>query len=143
MREMNPLQARLIRAALILGTSLVPVALPAAAQPVVVGFERFGSEANTGVSSGLLLYNELSCSACHGQATAQQSVFPKRVAPKLEGVGERVRFDYLRAFIAAPHAVKPGTTMPAVWDRLVSFSSHSPRCADLSTAARIHGGPTE
>lgn len=115
MREMNSLQARLIRAALILGTSLVPVALPAAAQPVVVGFERFGSEDNTGVSSGLLLYNELSCSACHGMATAQQSAFPKRMAPKLEGVGERVRFDYLRAFIAAPHAVKPGTTMPAVF----------------------------
>ncbi len=30
------------------------------------------------------------------------------------------------------------TTMPAVWDRLVSFSSHSPRCADLPMAARIH-----
>ncbi len=30
------------------------------------------------------------------------------------------------------------TTMPAVWDRLVSFNSHSPRCADLPMAARIH-----
>ena len=115
MRETNPLQARLIRAALILSTSLVPVARPASAAPLVVGFERFDVEANTGVSSGLLLYNELSCSACHGMASARQAAFPKRMAPKLEGVGERVRFDYLRAFIAAPHAVKPGTTMPSLF----------------------------
>jgi hypothetical protein len=30
------------------------------------------------------------------------------------------------------------TTMPAVWDRMVSFNSHSPRCADLPMTARIH-----
>jgi glutamate racemase len=29
------------------------------------------------------------------------------------------------------------TSMPAVWDRLTRFSSHSPRCADLPDQARI------
>jgi glutamate racemase len=29
------------------------------------------------------------------------------------------------------------TTMPGVWNRLVSFSSHSPRCGDLPAEARI------
>ncbi len=29
------------------------------------------------------------------------------------------------------------TTMPAVWDRLIAFSSHSPRCAGLPDDARI------
>lgn len=31
------------------------------------------------------------------------------------------------------------TTMPGVWDRLVSFSTHSPRCADLPDEVRITG----
>jgi len=56
--------------------------------------------------------------------------YVKRVPMSSENLGESV-MEMIR------------TTMPAVWDRLVSFSSHSPRCADLSTAARIHGGPTE
>jgi len=56
--------------------------------------------------------------------------YVKRVPMSSENLGESV-MEMIR------------TTMPAVWDRLVSFSSHSPRCADLSTAARINGGPTE
>jgi hypothetical protein len=32
------------------------------------------------------------------------------------------------------------TTMPGVWDRLVSFSANSPRCADLPAEAKIQAG---
>jgi hypothetical protein len=56
--------------------------------------------------------------------------YVKRVPMSRENLGETV-MEMIR------------TTMPAVWDRLVSFSSHSPRCVDLSPEARIHGGPTE
>lgn len=93
--------------------------LPAAGSPVVAGFERFGDGA-AGVSPGLLLYNELDCAACHGPLRARQSAFPPRTAPNLANVSERVQFEYLMTFIAAPHDVKPGTTMPdlfAGWDK--------------------------
>ena len=90
----------------------IALAAHALAAPVVPGFDRFAGESATGVSSGLLLYNELQCAACHGPISAAQSAFPPRTAPNLHGAGERIRFDYLQAFIAAPHAVKPGATMP-------------------------------
>jgi hypothetical protein len=32
------------------------------------------------------------------------------------------------------------TTMPAVWDRLVAFSAHSPRCEGLPEEARVRVG---
>jgi len=85
----------------------------ALAAPIVIGFERFAEDA-TGVSPGLLLFNELNCAACHGPIAPSQSAFPARTAPNLQNVAERIRFDYLKAFIAQPHATKPGTTMPDV-----------------------------
>jgi glutamate racemase len=50
--------------------------------------------------------------------------YVKRVPMSRENLGESV-LETIR------------TTMPGVWDRLVSFSSHSPRCADLPESARI------
>jgi hypothetical protein len=50
--------------------------------------------------------------------------YVKRVPMNSENLGESVM-----------EAIR--TSMPAVWDRLTAFSSHSPRCADLPIEARI------
>lgn len=75
-------------------------------------FERVAPSPDTRVSPGLLLYNELKCGACHGEIAPMQSAFPPHAAPLLDNAGARMRLDYLRTFIAAPHVAKPGTTMP-------------------------------
>ena len=79
---------------------------------MVAGFERFAPSPDTRVSPGLLLYNELKCAACHGPVSPLQAAFPPHAAPILDNAGMRLRLDYLQAFIAAPQATKPGTTMP-------------------------------
>ena len=56
--------------------------------------------------AGKLLLSELGCAACHEGAGEFKS------GPILTEVGERIQDDYLRKYIARPHAVKPGTTMP-------------------------------
>lgn len=80
--------------------------------PIVPGFERF--YANSGadrVAGGRLMLGELNCIACHQADAAKLSILPRR-APILDNVGGRVRPEYLRAYLAAPRAVKPGTAMP-------------------------------
>lgn len=58
---------------------------------------------------GDVLIAELNCTACH--ATPQPRL-EARQAPDLSTVGGRVDPAFLRAFIADPAAVDPGTTMP-------------------------------
>lgn len=93
-------------------TAMFAAALPASAAPMVAGFERFGTDTNTGVDPGLLLYNELKCAACHGTHSPAQAAFPTYDAPVLDNVGARIRLNYLQEFIAQPQALKPGTRMP-------------------------------
>lgn len=57
------------------------------------------------------MLSELNCVACHDLGQANASINPKG-APDLAGAGERIQPDHLRQFIANPHGVKPGTTMP-------------------------------
>jgi len=87
------------------------------AAPVVPGFERFGrtgSDPAAVVESGLLLLGELGCVNCHATGKEQAvHLLPKR-GPNLDKVGERVRPEWLVAYLKSPHAVKPGTTMPHV-----------------------------
>ena len=99
----------------LMGATACMSGVSVAASPVLVGAERFGADVDTGVHPGLLVYNELKCGACHGVAHPMQGAFPKSVAPVLDQVGERLRFDYLKAFIASPQSIKPGTTMPALF----------------------------
>lgn len=91
---------------------LVLLSCPALASPIIVGFERFFPSDDTGVSPGLLLYNELKCAACHGPISARQAAFPSHGAPVLDAAGARINLAYLQAFIAAPQSTKPGTVMP-------------------------------
>ncbi|MDA0811232.1 MAG: c-type cytochrome, partial [Verrucomicrobia bacterium] len=60
---------------------------------------------------GRVLVEELNCVACHDAESISDS---SRKAPRLAEAGARVNPEYLRKFIASPHAVKPGTWMPDV-----------------------------
>ncbi len=62
-------------------------------------------------AKGRLLLEELNCVACH-RSTDEAKAASKQ-APRLSDVANRVNPGYLAPFIRDPHAVKPGTTMPA------------------------------
>lgn len=81
------------------------------AAPRVAGFERFAAGPNDSAAFGRLLVQELNCLSCHRTESSATAVAPKQ-APVLEDVGSRIRPEWFRAFLANPHAVKPGTTMP-------------------------------
>ena len=83
-------------------------------RPIVPGFERFYATAGADqAAGGRLLVEELNCTACHHADAALAARLLPRPAPSLENIGARVRPEYLLEFIANPHAVKPGTPMPA------------------------------
>jgi mono/diheme cytochrome c family protein len=82
-------------------------------RPIVPGFERFYAAPNTDRSTGgRLLIGELNCTSCHRGDDAPLSPVSRKQAPILDRVGARAKVEHLRAFLADPHAVKPGTTMP-------------------------------
>jgi mono/diheme cytochrome c family protein len=81
---------------------------------VVAGFERFHS-AKASPSGGRLLLGELNCTACHKPNAALATQLHPKQAPVLDGIGSRVSPSWLRKYLANPHAVKPGTTMPQLF----------------------------
>jgi len=64
-------------------------------------------------NNGRVLLSELKCAACHDPGD-QADFLGQKEAPNLAQVGARVTPQYLRKFLANPHATKPGTTMPNV-----------------------------
>lgn len=82
------------------------------AAPFVSGFDRFARHREIEPQvGGKLLLSELSCTACH--PTDQAELKPKG-GPRLTGLGNRLQQQWLNDYLAAPHSVKPGTTMPDV-----------------------------
>jgi len=82
-------------------------------RPIVAGFERFPAAPGADlVPGGRLLVGELNCASCHRGDDAPLAPVARKQAPILDNVGARVKVAHLRAFLADPHAVKPGTTMP-------------------------------
>ena len=79
------------------------------AEPVIPGMAREGLLPRV---RGLVLMGELGCASCHQADGAWAQTIDTKAAPNLATVGGRVSPDYLRAFIARPHVVKSGTTMP-------------------------------
>ncbi|MGB7347268.1 MAG: hypothetical protein WBD20_23800 [Pirellulaceae bacterium] len=61
--------------------------------------------------AGLILIQKSNCVACHQSKVAQSFVAAKK-SPNLMWSGKWLNPEYLSRFIAEPHAVKPGTTMP-------------------------------
>jgi mono/diheme cytochrome c family protein len=86
-------------------------------RPIVPGFERFYTDpASDPMTGGLLLMGELNCTSCHQGNNSPLGPVARKQAPILDKVGDRIRVDHLRAYLANPHAVKPGTTMPNLLD---------------------------
>ena len=112
---------------LLLVVGITPVRVVMAAEmtpPRVPGFERFYTgplmtldeevipvEAVTG---GRLLLGELNCLSCHDAANEIKHVVSTKQAPILDEIGSRARVAWLREYLAKPHSIKPGTTMPDV-----------------------------
>src|SRR5688500_14892282 len=92
------------------------VARAAAVSPVVAGYHRLKDDAKApDAAAGELLLAELNCTACHtpdGNAAAAR-VAPKG-APDLSELGAPATPQWVRAYLAGPHTVKPGATMPDV-----------------------------
>jgi len=78
----------------------------ASASPILPGLERL-PETQTGI--GTVLIHELGCFNCHTQSPLNPMT---KQGPILDQLGNRVREEWLRAFIANPSAIKQGTTMP-------------------------------
>jgi cytochrome c553/mono/diheme cytochrome c family protein len=95
--------------------------------PRIPGFERFYSasvEKPVGdddepikldpVTGGRILLSELNCLSCHLADEATKKLINPKQAPILDGIGHRVKVEWIRAYLASPHAARPGTTMPDV-----------------------------
>jgi len=80
--------------------------------PIVSAYERFHRD-EASEAGGRLLMGELNCTACHAIEDAQLLIDSKS-APDLTEMASRVRPEYLQNYLANPHALKPGTTMPDV-----------------------------
>ena len=91
------------------------------APPIIPGLHTDGLPPTT---RGHILINELGCTNCH-TSTANPLNLTAKTAPRLSAVGQRVRADYLRRFIATPHATKPGTTMPDVFANVEARDAHA------------------
>lgn len=85
----------------------ITIGSKAEASPDVPGYDRFHSDASS-PEGGRLLFNELGCVNCHRNPTD----LPPKKGPRLSGIGNRVKFDWIKAFLEDPHSQKPGTTMP-------------------------------
>jgi len=82
---------------------------------VVAGYERLREAGgHESAALGEILLGELNCLSCHRLNEGAPVRVSTKSAPDLRRVGRRASPDWIRSFVAAPHDVKPGTTMPAV-----------------------------
>ncbi len=80
---------------------------------VVPGYERLRKAGGDWqVEAGEVLFSELSCAACHRDGVPKTPSLVWKSGPDLSAVGDRLRATWIRAYLADPGAVKPGTTMP-------------------------------
>ncbi len=106
----------MMRAALIYLLAVVLPGLRAAEVSCAVpGYERLRAEGGDWkVEAGKVLFSELSCAACHHEGTPRTPTLLWKAGPDLSSAGDRLRASWIRAYLADPAAVKPGTTMPSL-----------------------------
>jgi len=96
--------------ATLLGLSGVALAVP----PAVPGYTILKDQAKADLAAqGQILLGELSCLQCHA-APNQKQILTKG-APDLADIGSRITPQFLYSYLLAPHAVRPGTTMPDIF----------------------------
>ncbi len=83
-------------------------------------FIALGSAICAEVSPGEILVGEMNCVACHDVSAEIKARLASRSSPKLGADGIRLTPQWLRAFLADPQAVQPGTLMP---DALATLSA--------------------
>lgn len=67
--------------------------------------------------AGLALIDRFGCVNCHGHqpdSDRPSSLFPKKQGPDLSNITARIDPAYLESFIADPHQIQPGTSMPNI-----------------------------
>ncbi len=90
---------------------------------------------------GLALLQELNCVACH--ATSQQHLLVSaKQPPNLSWSAAHLKPAWLEQFIANPHQVKPGTTMPAMLANLPA-DQRQQTAAEITLYLRSLARPTE
>ncbi len=81
----------------------------------VPGYERLRAEGGDWkLEAGRILFSELSCAACHHEGTPRTPTLLWKAGPDLSSAGDRLRAEWVRAYLADPAAVKPETTMPSL-----------------------------
>jgi len=95
----------------------------------VIDVKERGPKANANVSKntvrrklttelgGLVLIQKLNCVSCHESKSLASPVATKQ-APRLAWSARNLNPEYIESFIANPHAVKPGTTMPELFGQM-------------------------
>src|SRR5688572_21240841 len=81
--------------------------------PMVLGYQQLlHAPGGAHAEAGEVLLAELSCLACHSDDSKLPAALAWKPGPNLSAVGDRLRADYIRRYLASPAAAKPGTTMP-------------------------------
>ncbi len=80
--------------------------------PFLIALLALASLARAEVSPGEILLGEMNCVACHEASPEIKSRLASRPSPKLGPDGVRLTPQWLRAFLADPQTVQPGTLMP-------------------------------
>lgn len=78
------------------------------ASPLIPGLQ--GKHPLDEAKTGQVLIEELRCAACH----EVPGLTAMKMAPDLSEAGSRLNLAYLKRYLADPHKVHPGTTMPDV-----------------------------
>jgi mono/diheme cytochrome c family protein len=63
-------------------------------------------------AAGRVLLGEMNCTACHAATKEQSAWITPKAAPRLNDIGNRLSPEWIAKYLAAPHEVSPGVTMP-------------------------------
>jgi mono/diheme cytochrome c family protein len=71
-----------------------------------------GPEAQADPAAGASLYGQSFCASCHAAQNAAGNLVGGDLGPELTRIGNKVRPEWLEAWLSDPHAYDPKTTMP-------------------------------
>ncbi len=85
---------------------------------------------------GERMYGALGCAECHEAGAAP---IPAN-APDLAAVGSRVRADWLRAYLTAPHVIRPFGFIPGTGSRMPDFRLSADEAASITAFLTANSG---
>ncbi|WP_147867098.1 hypothetical protein [Stieleria maiorica] len=93
---------------------------------------------------GKVLLDQFGCVNCHHNdtdETTRQRLMPAKQAPLLTSAASRIDPGYIRRFIADPHTIKPGTSMPNVMGHLSGDDRDAASTAITHYLVSLAGAP--